>query len=177
MGHLANSKYVVLLVAAFACASASAQSETVPPTNSEVGRHYLDAMYSFDFAELEKSLHVDAVFEDPTSVAVVPDVVWRFNGREAILDFVRESSEGIVEADYQVLSEFSTGEFVVFNIDYSGVFDGEMMGMPDRVFSIRVPAVTILRIQDGLVIHHADYVNYGLMLEQIAEQSTEQPTQ
>jgi len=175
MGHLANTMYAVLLITVLAFTGAQSETETL--TNSEVGRHYLDAMYSFNFAELEKSLHPDAVFEDPTSVAAVPDVVWRFNGRDAILDFIRQSSEGIDEADYQVLSEFSTGEFVVFNIDYSAVFDGEMMGMPDRRFSIKVPAVTILRIQDGLVIHHADHVNYDLMLEQIAEQSPEQPTQ
>ena len=106
-------------------------------------------------------------------IAAFPGVAWRFIGRSAILDFVRQSGNSIVDADYHVLSEFSTREFVVFYIEYSAAFKGEMLGMPDQVFSIEVPAVTILRIQNGLVIHHADHVDYELMLEQMARQSKE----
>ena len=46
--------------------------------------------------------------------------------------------------------------------------------MPEQVFSVKMPAVTILRIQNDLVIHHTDHVDYDLMLEQIAKQSKEQ---
>ncbi len=171
MRRLVHSRYTVFLIAAVAFSSA--QSATVPLNNIEVGRHYLDALYAFDFPELGKLLHTDAVFEDPTSVVAFPGVTWRFIGRSAILDFVRQSSNGIVDADYHVLSEFSTGEFVVFYVEYSTVIEGEMLGVPEQVFSVKIPAVTILRIQNGLVIHHADHADYDLMLEQITKQSKE----
>ena len=172
MRPLAQLRHTVFLIAALAFSSA--QSATQPLNSIEIGRNYLDALYAFDFPELEKLLHPDAVFEDPTSVVAFPGVTWRFIGRSAILDFVRQSSDGIVDADYHVLSEFSTGEFVVFYAEYSTVFEGEALGMPEQVFSVKMPAVTILRIQNGLVIHHTDHVDYDLMLEQIAKQSKEQ---
>ena len=172
MRRLAHSRYTVLLIAAFAVSSA--QSATEPLNSIEVGRNYLDVLYAFDFPELEKLLHADAVFEDPTSVVAFPGVTWRFVGRGAVLEVFRQSGEGIVDADFRVLSEFSTGEFVVFYAEYSTVFQGEALGMTEQVFSVKIPAVTILRIQNGLVIHHTDHVDYDLMLEQIAKQSKEQ---
>ena len=51
--------------------------------------------------------------------------------------------------------------------------EGEALGMPEQVFSVKMPAVTILRIRNSLVIHHTDHVDYDLMLEQIARQSKE----
>ncbi len=171
MRRLVHAKYTVFVIAAIAFSGAQAATE--PMTNIDVGRRYLDALYAFDLPGLEKLLHADAVFEDPTSVAAFPEVAWRFIGRSAILDFVRQSSNSIVDADYQVLSEFSTGEFVVFYVEYSTVFKGEMLGVPEQVFSTEVPAVTIVRIQNGLVIHHADHVDYDLMLQQIAGQTKE----
>ena len=171
MRRLAHLRYTVLLIASFAFSGA--QSATEPLSNIEVGRRYLDALYAFDYPELGKLLHADAVFEDPTSVVVSPGVTWRFVGRSAILDFVHQSSNSMVDADYHVLSEFSTGEFVVFYLEYSTVIKGEMLEIPGQVFSVNIPAVTILRIRNGLVIHHADHVDYDLMLEQITKQSEE----
>ena len=140
------------------------QSAAEPLNNSEIGVRYLNALYAFDYAELGKLLDANAVFEDPTAVVVSPDMTWRFEGRDAILDFVRQTGASIVDAEYRVMSEFSTGEFVVFNMEYSTVFDGEMLGTPGQELSVELPAVTILRIQDGLVTRHTDYVDYDLML-------------
>lgn len=164
-------RYTALLIVSFAFSGATSANE--PLSNVEVGRRYLDAMYAFDFPELGLLLHAEAVFEDPTSVVVSPDVTWRFVGRSAILEFIRQSSAGIVDANYHVSSEFSTGEFVVFNLEYSTVVEGEMLGVPEQVFSFKIPAVTILRIRNGLVIHHSDHVDYDLMFEQMAKQSRE----
>ncbi len=171
MRRLAHIRHTVLLIAAFAISGA--QSATEPLSNVEVGRRYLDAFYAFDFLELEVFLHADAIFEDPTSEVVSPGVTWRFTDRSAILDFVRQTSASIVDAEYRVLSEFSTGEFVVFNMEYSTVFDGEMLGTPGQEFSVELPAVTILRIQDGLVNRYTGHVDYAFMLEQVTKQSKE----
>ena len=171
MQRLTHKRNTIFLIASFAFLGEL--SATEPPSNIELGRHYLDALYAFNYPELEKMLHADAVFEDPTSAVVSPDVTQRYVGRSAILEFVHQSSNGITDADYQVLSGFSTGEFVVFNLEYSTVFEGEMLGIPGRVFSVKIPAVTILQVQHGLVIHHVDYVDYGLMLEQMAKQRKE----
>ncbi len=169
MRHLTLFKYIVVLL--FTIAIPSAQSEAEPLSSIEIGRNYLDALYAFDLPELNELLHPDAVFEDPTSVAAFPGVPWRFDGRNAILDMVRQSRDGIVSAEYQVLSEFSTGEYIVFYLEYSMEFRGEMLGAPERRFSIKIPAATTLKLKDDLVIHHIDYTNYDLMLEQMAEQS------
>lgn len=81
MRRLAHSRYTVFFIAVFSFSST--QSATAPLNGIEVGRNYLDALYAFDFPELEKLLHADAVFEDPTSVAAFPGVTWRFIGRSA----------------------------------------------------------------------------------------------
>ena len=169
MRHLKLLKFTIILVGAIAIPAAQSEAESL--ASIEIGRNYLDALYAFDLPALEKLLHPDAVFEDPTSVAAYPNVPWRFEGRSAILDFVRQSGNGIVNAKYHVLSEFSTGEHVVFYLEYSMEFEGEMLGVPERVLSIKVPAATILKLQDDVVIHHIDYTNYDLMLEQVAKQS------
>lgn len=169
MQILANVRYTVLLIMAFVFSSA--QSTTIPPSNLEVGRQYLQSVYAFDFSALEASLHPDAVFEDPTAVVAFPGEAWRFTGRSAILDFFRQSSKGIVDAGFQVRSEFATGEFVVFYLEYWSDVKGEVLGIPGQIVSIKMPGVTILRIRNGLVIHHADHVDYDLFIEQVAKQS------
>ncbi len=169
MRHPTLFKYIVLLLCTIAIPSA--QSETEPLSGIETGRNYLNALYAFDLPELKELLHPDAVFEDPTSETAFPGTPWRFEGRNAILDMVRQSRDGIVSAEYHVLSEFATGEYVVFSLEYSMEFQGEMLGVPERQFSIKIPAATILKLKDDLVIRHVDYVNYDLMLEQMAKQS------
>jgi ketosteroid isomerase-like protein len=154
--------YTISLIAMLAFSGTHSAAE--PLNNSEVGVRYLNALYAFNYSELGNLLDTNAIFEDPTAVVMSPDMTWRFEGRDAILDFVRQTSASIVSAEYRVLSEFSTGEFVVFNMEYSTVFDGEMLGTPGQELSVELPAVTILRIQDGLVIRHTDYVDYDLML-------------
>jgi hypothetical protein len=157
----------ILLVIALLYSNAQAANE--PPINLEVGRHYLDLLYAFDYLELEKTLHRDVIFEDPTAVAFTGKA-WHITGRNAILDFFREASEGIVEGGFEVLSEFSTGAFVVFNIEYWSKFDGEVLGVPGKVVSMKIPGVTILQIRDGLVTHHTDHVDYDLLHKQVAMQ-------
>lgn len=148
----------------------SAQSATEPTKNLDIGRHYLDSLYAFDFSELAKLLHPDAIFDDPTAVAFAGEA-WHVTGRNAILAFFRQASEGIVDAGFQVLSKFSTGEFVVFYLEYWSDVEGEVLGVPGKIVTIKVLGVTILRIQNGLVIHHTDHVDYDLLHEQVAKQS------
>ena len=169
MQRFAHSKLALLLIGAIVFTNA--QSATEPLNNIEVGRHYLGALYIFDFPELNKLLRTDAVFEDPTAVIAFPGEAWHFIGRNAILNFFQQSKSGIVNADFHVLSEFSTGEFVVCNLEYWSDVEGEVLGVPGQVVSVRMPAVTILRIRNGLVIHHTDHVDYDLMLEQLTKQS------
>ncbi len=88
----------------------NAQSATEPLNNLEVGRHYLESLYAFDFSALKASLQPDAVFEDPTAVVVYPEQASRFTGRDAILDFFLQLSKGMLDAGYQIQSEFTTGE-------------------------------------------------------------------
>ena len=169
MQQFKNIRYAVLLIMAFLLSNA--QSATKSLNNLEVGKHYLESLYAFDFSTLKASLHADAVFEDPTAVAAFPGQASRFSGRDDILDFFRQSSKGIVGAGYQIQSEFTTGEFVVFNLQYWSRVEGEMLGVPGKIFSVKMPGVTILRIKNGFVIHHTDHVDYDLMLKQVAEQS------
>ena len=169
MRLLAYIRYTTIFI--MALVFSNIQSATEPLNNLEVGRHYLTSLYRFDFSALEASLHPDAVFEDPTAVVAFPREAWRFNGREAILKFFRQSSNGIVDAGYQVRSEFKTGEFVVFYLEYWSKVEGKMLGVPGQIVSVKMPGVRILRIRNGLVIHHTDHMNYHLMLKQVAKQS------
>lgn len=162
----AHTKNTALLQIVFVCSGVAAQ----PSSNLEVGIRYLDALYAFDYAELEDVFDPDAVFEDPTVVAFAGEAV-RVTGRSAIFDFFRQASEGIVDGGFEVLSSFATGQFVVFNLEYWSTFEGELMAVQAKIITIKVPGVTILKFQDGLLIHHTDHVDYELLHEQVAKQS------
>ena len=138
-------------------------------TNSQVGRQYLDALYAFDFSTLETLLHPDAEFEDPTAVAFAGES-WHVEGRDAILDFFRESSAGVIDSGFRVVSEFTTGNFLVLSLEYWTRVEGQALGVPGRRLRVEVAGVTVLRIEGGQVVHHIDHVDYDSLLRQVAEQ-------
>jgi len=167
MQRSAKSKYLFLLLATLMFKHPVAAVE--PTGNIEIALRYLNAMYATDYEDYANLLHPNATFDDPTAVAFDGEA-WHITGRQAIVDFIRDSSEVVVDAGFNVQSQFSTGEFVVFNLEYRSTFEGDALGIPGKLISINMPAVTILQIQNGLVVHHIDHINYELMHEQLARQ-------
>lgn len=161
-------KYAVLLTALLL--NASAQSANQTSNNLDVGLHYLETLYTTDYEELGTLLHEEAIFEDPTSLAFAGEY-WLAEGRSTIVDFFRQANEGVIDGGFDVQSSFTSDEYIVFTLEYWSKFKGELLEIPGMTLSIRIPAVTILQIQDGLITHHTDYADYVVLHEQVAQQT------
>ena len=135
---------------------------------------YLESLYGFDLDALEQLTAHDVVFHDPTS-AVFPGGPWRYEGRGAVLDFFRRSTEGVEEHSFDVERSFTSGELTVLELTYHTRGDGAPLGHPGVSLKLDVPAVTVIRVRDGLVVEHQDFVDYDTLRRQVAQQTARRP--
>ena len=129
------------------------------------GQRYLATLYRYDFEELAALLHPEATFQDRTGSALSGDE-WHIAGRAAIVASFRASSAG-TRASVEIESSFACAAFAVFVVTYRSTFDGALLGGAPGDVTVVVPAVTVLRIEDGLVREHIDYVSYEDLLAQV----------
>ena len=141
-----------------------------PPTYVEsssgtqaVGERYFAAYIDKRWDDLAPLLAEQAQFVDPTAELVFGKV--EMIGKPAVMENFR--------ANYSNLSMAFTTRRVIHSGVYS-VFEGELswsMALPKRTLHIyRMPLVTILRIEGGLVVEHRDFADYRPFLD--AERAT-----
>lgn len=162
-------------LAAIAVGSLVAGASVVYGSDAElddlaVARGYLEALYRFDFDDVRGRLHEDAVFDDPTSVAIGAPSPWHVEGRDDIVRFFRDSSAGTREAGFEVVHAFAAAGNVVLTLRYRANVDGAPLGHPGVPLEIDVRATTIIGVRDGRVDRHVDYVDYPALLRQVEEQ-------
>ncbi len=176
---------VLLLVAVFAIfsigtsaqdsiTSESKQDQTGKSKKSEnnillTAKNYLTYLYNQDFEKLEKLMSNEMVFDDPTAIAF-SGKAWKYEGKANILKFFKRSSQG-TNSGFEIKEVFKTGEYVIFSLFYKGELDGSFFGIKDKkIILSAIPATTIIRVRNGLVIGHTDYVNYEELLKQVESQ-------
>ncbi len=160
-----------LLVLAGAANAQQARLD-VDPALAEIGREYLETVYRFDF-EGQRAYYTDeSVFDDPT--AEVFGEPYHFVGGDAIVGFFQETqpaTELTVRVDIQ--DAFVVGNRVHFFVHYENRGDGAPFGSPGEQVTVIAKGFTILRIVDGKVLHHLDYIDYPGMFRQAREQTEE----
>ncbi|MEM1250138.1 MAG: nuclear transport factor 2 family protein, partial [Acidobacteriota bacterium] len=122
-----------------------------------------------DLSRLTALTTPDLLFIDETSAAL-PNGPWRFEGRQAVFDFFRSSVEHVVSSGFELQHGFHSGEQVVLQLVYSSQGDAAPFGSPGTRIKLRVPAVTVLQIRNGLVAAHHDHVDYDTLMAQVNEQ-------
>ena len=139
-------------------------AEEAPAEPGELKRialEYLGALADADW-EKQKTFYTDeSVFEDPT--ADLFGEPWHFRGAAEITEFWRTSyeSSGTLGAVNTFDRVFVNGSRVILVYDARVRFDGHQVGFPGEQLEGTIQGVSVLRIEDGKVLHHLDFVDYA----------------
>lgn len=154
----------VLLIAASSFASwAQAQN---PPTFAEVsaqteqvGRAYFTAYIARAWDRLAPLMAENGSFADPTAEQIFGGV--SHAGKEAVVDFFRTGYAGITEMSFKAQREIFTGHHAIIEgtLTWGLKLDDGL-----QVDTDAMPFVTILRVEEGLVVEHRDYADYAPFL-------------
>jgi steroid delta-isomerase-like uncharacterized protein len=84
-------------------------------------------------------------------------------GAKAIVSLYQDTVDG----HWEIQEMFSAGDKVVTRWVGSGTHNAEVMGIPPTGREIRVDAITIHRIQDGMIIEHTGVWDVLTFLQQL----------
>ena len=160
-------------------ADAALAAEKEPPPSDPVqavAMDYLETLYRFDFDSLSELASPDLILEDPTAAFTTGEPL-RLEGLAAVVDVFRSFAETVDSVELKIEHTFTSGDHVVAYLEFVTVGDGAFAGRPGVQISLRVPVVTVLRVQDGRVTHHLDHADYESMLRQAtgAESGSAEP--
>ncbi len=152
--------YFVMTSTLFASAdnpylSASQQSE-------QVGTRYLNAYIEQDWDVLSELLAEESKFDDPTANLVFGPVVQQ--GKAQIMKYFVEN---YLDFDMSIVinETFFSGNIAMFNVSLDWSFQNE-----GRQINIhKMPMMVVLRIEEGKVLEHRDYVIYDKLLNALNE--------
>lgn len=130
---------------------ASAASESV-------GQAYFDAYIARDWDSLEPLLAGTGSFHDATAELVFGGA--EAQGKAAMMTLFREGYAGIRRMELRPLRTFHSGHYAIFEgeLDWTLQLDGG-----GEVSSV-MPFITILRIENGLIVSHRDFADYAPFL-------------
>lgn len=142
--------WIALAVVAPAAAQNSqrAHSRTIAAATA-----YLEAYQAFDLERLEALYAEEATFDDPTSLLLtgVNGAPFVFRGRDAILNGIRHwMQQSVTSLHYDVEEVYESSGRVVFI--------GAATSNGSTRWRFRI--VTIVTIENGLVVEHRDYTDY-----------------
>lgn len=114
---------------------------------------YIKAYFRKDWKELDSLLSDDASFEDPTVKSISSKAMLQ-KGKVNMLKNFQETYVDLTMQFEQQHAVYSTHYVTV-----SGQLDLAILVQGRSVRSV-LPMTVILKIQDGLVVEHSDYVDY-----------------
>jgi ketosteroid isomerase-like protein len=142
------------IIAACACICSTAQAqETLTPT--QVATAYLETYQSGNFEGMREFYADDAVFIDPTSFEIpnMGDTI-HWQGADAIIAGI--SAWGASGLDYTFDRVYEASGRVIFDGATHVIYtrdDGDII--------YNYPIITIITVQDGQVVEHRDYTDFG----------------
>ncbi len=142
--------WIALAVAAPAAAQ---NSQRAHEATIAAATAYLHAYQAFDLERLETLYAEEAIFDDPTSLLLtgVNGAPFVFRGRDPILNGIRFwMQQSVTSLHYDVEQVYESSGRVVF-------IGAATTNGPSRW---RFRIVTIVTIENGLVVEHRDYTDY-----------------
>ena len=139
------------------------------PSDSEAQR-YLQAIQAMDWTLMESMLAKDAVYTDPTMTYFDREPI-HLVGPGRIVDFWRDSSEesGTGEISYTTTQCFETAGYYVFNLDIDVQVAGAFWNVNKESINLPGKLLSIVRVKDGNLAEHHDYVEYSAALDVVNE--------
>ena len=126
-----------------------------------MAEHYLSRYAAGDIDGLGSMLTEDAVFEDSVS---------HFEGRDAVIQGLRAVFQALTIHDVKVSQRIVAPTHVLFNTTVRFSQDGTSMGLPGKILRFDLPMAVGLKLVDGKIARHVDYVDVGAYQEQLKAQ-------
>lgn len=148
-----------------AASAGRAQAPGELPKAADVAREFLSHYGKGDLQELEPFLGEDVRFESPSfELAGKEEVLAAYGNVFGTMRMRRLALERVVSSGaFHVLAE---GRLAFTQ-------DGSRFGMPDEEFGFDLPITIALKIVEGRVVRHIDYINTDDLLEQLDQQMHE----
>lgn len=129
--------------------------------SARIGEAYITAYVALDWDRIEPLLADNATFHDPTAEHSQIFGLKQRSGKPAVMKGFREGYAGVTKMMLHRSRTFYSGNYSVFQGDLEWG-----LKFPDgRVVEGRTSFVAILRIENGKVVEHRDYVDYAPYLE------------
>lgn len=136
-----------------------------------VAQAYFEAYIARDWNRLEPLLDEQGRFEDATAAVLFGGQAKQ--GKAEQMRFFREAYAGIRAMQYHPVSQFASGEHMVFVGELSW-----RLAMPDGLLvDTRMPFLVRLQVRDGKVVEHLDTADYKPFVEALrkARQAARNP--
>ncbi len=131
--------------------------------DGNTARDYAAAYSSQDLQSLSELLADNAVFSDPSN---------HYQGKEAIIEGFRTGFKKIIGTgpDSREIGKFRSGnEFVhIALLDFSMLMSPG--GLPEAEYRFKVDFTMILKVENGKVVEHTDYVDTEAFVSQLQAQ-------
>jgi ketosteroid isomerase-like protein len=124
-------------------------------TTARVAERYFEAYIARDWDRLAPLLAESGGFADPTAEPVFGKV--EVTGKRATVEYFRANYAAIRHMQFNRTRAFFSGRHAVFE----GTLDWTLaLGGGKEAVTLAMPFVTILRIEDGLVVEHRDFADH-----------------
>ncbi|WOJ97984.1 nuclear transport factor 2 family protein [Congregibacter brevis] len=135
-----------------------------------VAQQYLSAIETMNWSKMESMLADDAVYTDPTMIYFDSDPIHRV-GPPSIAGFWRSGSEesGTSKISYTTTQCFETAGYFVVNLDINVRVAGAYWNVDKDWISLPGKVLSIIRVTDGKVKEHHDYVEYSAAETTVSE--------
>ncbi len=141
---------------------ASACGEGSPTYN------WVDSIESQDWARMQELLTPDATYDDPTVVHLGQNAI-ALVGREAIIEFFRDSSEELDarNIDYEITQCFESGGITVLTMTFSISTSGAYWNINTELIDLTGIGTTVITHRPEGIAAVVDYVDYAGIQNQI----------
>lgn len=152
---------ILFLSVILACAAPPAAAQAPEPlaatsaATARVAEGYFEAYIARDWDRLAPLLAEGGGFADPTAEPLFGKV--EVTGKRATIDFFRTNYAAIRHMQFNRKRAFFSGRHAVFEGTLDWTLD---IGGGKEAITLDMPFVTILRIEDGLVVEHRDFADY-----------------
>jgi len=158
MRHTTSMLLLCMMLCTAAPPAAAQKTEPLASTSAATARvaeKYFEAYIARDWDRLAPLLAEGGGFADPTAEPVFGKV--EVTGKRATIDYFRTNYAAIRHMQFNPTRAFFSGRHAVFE----GTLDWTLaLGGGKEAVTLAMPFVTILRIEDGLVVEHRDFADY-----------------
>lgn len=129
---------------------------------------WVESAESQDWTRMQALLTPDATYDDPTVVHLDQEAI-ALVGREAIIEFWRETSEelGASNIDYEVTRCFESGGITVLTMTFSITMNGSYWNINTESIDLTGVGTTVITNRPEGIVAVVDYVDYAGIQTQI----------